>query len=293
MQSSWQKSALHIGFWATRWAIAALFSLTPCISHADHQLCPCIWEATEISQVGTTEPVQRAIIVWNGEIEQLILSTDIASLSPSTRENVESIPLPSKPTVSNESIDIFERLIIVGPASAADWKALVPRSPIGKLLGAGEVKQIETAQGLIVALGRLCQMDSSYIAPMSHIVESYRHRGISWFATDKIEVHNDVHSYPPIVYEFASRRMYYPLETSVMGTGRTQIDLLVITPHGLTRFNPTSTPATVISTYEIDTAALASVKADWPRLLGSPTAVVQHIRLEGLLSEMQLDFTAD
>ncbi len=273
-------------------AIVAV-SVLPGIAQADHGSCPCARSVRDDAPEQIFEPAQRAIIVWNGQVEQLILSTDLASSAPSANKIAEFIPLPNKPEVSNESLDIFERLAAIDPSSPADWNAFVPRNPVGKLLGFGPIKQVETPQELTATLGRLCRLHSAYVAPAGDIAERYHRRGIAWFATDQIEVQGDVHSYPPIVYEFASRHLYYPLETSILGSGRTQIDLLVITPHGVKGLRPTNTPMTVMSTFEVETASLGKVRADWPQLLGLETAIVQHIRMDGLLSEMQLDLLSD
>jgi len=273
-------------------AIGAISALSA-MAHADHGSCTCARSDLDGPPEKIFEPAQRAIIVWNGEVEQLILSTDIASSAPSAGKIAEFIPLPNKPEVSSESPDIFERLVAIDPSSSTSWNALVPRNPIGKLIGEGPIKQLERSQELTVELGRLCRLHPAYIAPVRDIAERYRRRGIAWFATDQIEVQGDVHSYPPIVYEFASRHLYYPLETSILASGRTQIDLLVITPHGVNGLRPTSTPITVMSTSEVETASLGKVRTDWPQFLRVETAIVQHIRMEGWLSEMRLDFATD
>ena len=59
---------------ASALAVVAVVSLLVPLGHADR----CILPITDVDVYG---PGQKAIIAWNGEVERLILSTDIYALS--------------------------------------------------------------------------------------------------------------------------------------------------------------------------------------------------------------------
>jgi len=68
-------------------------------------------------------PGQKAIIAWNGEIERLILSTDL--YSDREVKALEVIPFPSKPKVEAGSFSAFEVIQRL-------MKEKAPRAPIEK-----------------------------------------------------------------------------------------------------------------------------------------------------------------
>src|SRR3974377_2342520 len=55
------------------------------------------------------EPVQRELIVWNGDQEILILSTDLRA-SRATRV-LEVMPFPSEPRVAKADVKVFQRAV--------------------------------------------------------------------------------------------------------------------------------------------------------------------------------------
>ena len=59
------------------------------------------------------EPGQKAIIAWNGEVEVLVLSADLALPPIGGEERVvalELIPLPSEPSVELGSAEVFREI---------------------------------------------------------------------------------------------------------------------------------------------------------------------------------------
>jgi len=85
-----------------RLVLATFFlCLLPFSARADRGSVPCK------KGVSVFEPVQRAMIAWNGEEEILLLSTD---LRVSERTKVlEVLPLPGKPEVSEGDVKVFRR----------------------------------------------------------------------------------------------------------------------------------------------------------------------------------------
>lgn len=80
-------------------AILILGSLLAPLVHADR----CILPITDADVYG---PGQKAIIAWNGEVERLILSTDLYATADT--KVLEVLPLPSEPSVSEGSFQSFQ-----------------------------------------------------------------------------------------------------------------------------------------------------------------------------------------
>jgi hypothetical protein len=60
-----------------------------------------------IPNVNIYGPGQKAIVAWNGEVERLILSTDVYASASSTV--LEFLPLPSQPTRIEMAISSHSR----------------------------------------------------------------------------------------------------------------------------------------------------------------------------------------
>ena len=151
------------------------------------------------------------------------------------------------------------------------------------------VSFVAQADDLNSALMQVCSINDAYYAPAKQIAESYLARGFPWFVIDGIEATSTDLSFPPIAYTFASDRLYYPLETSVMAKGRTRIDLALITRHGISQFEETSTPIRVESTSVVEKARLGEILGDAAVFSDQDAVVIQHVSLEGELSDMQRD----
>ena len=73
------------------------------VAHADRGSIPFV------PGVEIFEPVQRAMIAWNGEEEILLLSTDLRASAPT--KVLEVLPLPSEPEVKKGDIEVFKRAV--------------------------------------------------------------------------------------------------------------------------------------------------------------------------------------
>jgi len=78
--------------------MSLLFLLAP-LGHADR----CILPVTDADVYG---PGQKAIVAWNGQVERLILSTDLYA-TMDTRV-LEILPLPSEPSVDEGTFESFQ-----------------------------------------------------------------------------------------------------------------------------------------------------------------------------------------
>ncbi len=82
---------------------AAVLAVLAAAAHADRGSIPFI------PGVEIFEPIQRAMIAWNGEEEILLLSTDLRASAPT--KVLEVLPLPSEPEVKKGDIEVFKRAV--------------------------------------------------------------------------------------------------------------------------------------------------------------------------------------
>jgi hypothetical protein len=265
-------------------------------SFADHGGCPCKSETVLRNQnhvadtLDVFEPAQRAIVIWDGETETIILSTDVRLAGASQSGLIaEFIPLPNRPTVTVRPIEIFRRLADLDPENAADLLTFVPTHPAGALARMPTVSFVTQAEDLNRTLMQICSIDDAYRAPTEEIAKNYLAQGFPWFVFDGIEASSNDMSFPPIAYTFASDRLYYPLETSVMAQGGTRIDLALITRRVISRFEETSTPIRIESTIVVEKDQLKDILDDASFFSDQDAVVIQHISLEGELNAMRRD----
>jgi hypothetical protein len=261
---------------------------------ADHGGCPCATTPASQSSLAPTdllvEPFQRAIIAWNGEIEILILATDMAVSTNKLgfSRAVQFIPLPANATSQQERREVFDRMNALYPM-LSNLRSARPSNAIGTMDVNSEVVEIAEPSELIAAITRRCAIEPSYIAPAQEIAQQYIDRGYRAFAIESIALDSTVRSFPPMSYEFPSAELYYPLETSVMGSGITSVDLTLVTPNGIDNFDETSTPITMLSRFSIDASELINMQPRLVELFSQDKVVVQRILLRGDLKDMKLD----
>ncbi|NQU41865.1 DUF2330 domain-containing protein, partial [bacterium] len=200
------------------------------------------------------EPKQRAIILWNGIEEILLLSTDQRATKVSAV--LEVIPLPSEPKVRLGSFETFEkmdRLVVEqrmwacahGGARAELAEQVKPAGQITfqKKMGAHDVTVAKVLDGprfVQFVQDHLAQTYGAEKAPIRpefvEIINSYITEGFRWFAFDVIVLTDQDQSRHPIEYRFASEEVFYPMRISTLEKGETQVDLTVVSSYGLARF---------------------------------------------------------
>ncbi len=199
-------------------------------------------------KVAVFEPKQRAIILWNGKEEILLLSTDQRA---SQRTAVlEVVPLPAEPKVSLGDFQTFEaaqklvidkRMWVMAHGGAPAGSISIPEKA-GKItfhqkLGAHDlaVAKVLDKQGFTGFVQKYLQdhyqTGEAPIRPdFLGIIQWYVDSGYRWFAFDVITLdEKNLQSREPIEYRFASDHVYYPLRISDLESGRTDVDLLVFT----------------------------------------------------------------
>jgi len=185
-------------------------------------------------------PGQKAIIAWNGEIERLILSTDL--YSDREVKALEVIPFPSKPKVEAGSFSAFEVIQRL-------MKEKAPRAPIEKTvfeivfhekIGAHDVTIVkaENKEELINFMFNYVSefnVSRSLFIHGETVLEDYLNRGFYYWVFDLIDLNFEAGSVEPLVYEFQSPYLYYPMKISSLAEGSTKITLYLITSQPITK----------------------------------------------------------
>lgn len=196
------------------------------------------------------ESGQKAIIAWNGTEEIMILSTDLSSDKPV--KVLEFMPLPAKPTMvklrTTTPFEVIQQLIdshapvvpAPGPMgrSAGDNASKAP-APVEVVfqqkIGPHEItvartENMEAFVGWIRKFlsGRNLKYREEFFTRLRPVVQSYLDDRIYYYVFDVVELSKETKSIEPILYRFPTSRLYYPLRVSTLGTGRTHIDLFLI-----------------------------------------------------------------
>lgn len=212
------------------------------------QLCTSVvladWGMIPILPVPVFEPGQKAIIAWNGQKEILILSADVASTANTTV--LQIMPLPSIPTKIEEAgMKSFRRVEVL------IWS----RVPI---MHAGEVEGNVSVDVTVVFHEKIGMHDitvveaynvSEFVKWMDEfllkngiteqvtlqdfesIIDDYMFRDFHFYVLDLIDTSSEQKSVEPILYEFDTSFLYYPLLITTPVGGDGKITLFLITPH--------------------------------------------------------------
>lgn len=190
-----------------------------------------------------SETSQKAIILHNGVEEVLILGTDLKA--DRQAGILRFIPFPAEPQVSLAPPDVFGtaaallekhklQFLQASKGGAAEGRAVELR--LQKKLGAHDmtlVKVNDPAQFRSWVNDyfrkRKLPVRTEYAAAEA-IVGDYVKRGIVYFVLDFVEVTEETRFIEPVLYRFASRKLYYPLKTSNTFGGKGRIDLILIVP---------------------------------------------------------------
>lgn len=247
------------------------------------------------------ESGQRAIIGWDGQTEVLCLGTDVSSSKKTTV--IEFLPLPSEPNVtlgSRETFEAVERVLARRGVRFYKEKLIS-----GKVLRAGgdegEAFRVTFHQRLgshdvtVVKVNRpdefvdwveekarvLTQNQASVPDGLRKLIAKYLDEyRCPYFVFDVIEVGPDPRSVEPIIYEFKSPLLFYPLEISSTFHGQTTIDLIVFSEG---RINPDPFWRLGFQVSSLGSVSGPDMRRVLPRLkeLLGETAVVQAFRYTG------------
>jgi len=214
-------------------AVLVLFSLVIPLGYTDRCILP-------ISDVDVYGPGQKAIVAWNGQIERLTLSTDLYASADA--KVLEVLPLPSEPTVDAgtfQSFQAIQQLMTNNlPRVATSGKeSLGLEIVFHERIGAHDIDVVRSR-----SIDELLNFMLNYTGKMGvnrtlsvgektrSILEDYLTRGFNYWVFDLVDLHSAARSIEPIVYEFQSSSLYYPLKVSATAKGHTQVILYLITP---------------------------------------------------------------
>ena len=199
------------------------------------------------------EPVQRAMIAWNGDEEILLLSTDLRASEPT--KVLEVLPLPAEPTVAKGDTEVFRRatdlinrkLAEERPATGGKALRAEPKGPAGEVtfherIGAHDISVTKALSSAgftdwVNDYLRKAGVENPQISPtMMELIGEYLRDKYEWFVFDVVELGTEPRTNDAIQYRFASAYLYYPLRISRVEEGETEIQLLVLTPKLLREF---------------------------------------------------------
>jgi hypothetical protein len=251
------------------------------------------------------EPGQRAIILWNGYEEILLLSTDIR-----TSQDVsilEVIPFPAEPQVRLSDFDSFKKM----NALLADRKAwyvsvLGGMRPIPapatitfhEKMGAHDIAVVNVLDkdrfvGWVMGFLAGKSAVNPQIRPeFVQIIGNYLDRGFTWFVFDTIETADRLQSRQPIEYRFRSDSVFYPIEISSLETGRTTIDLTVVTKSRLTSFSSIRFASRKTVGSRVTPRDLDRVSPGWTQFMNASRLSVDRVQVKGDIRYLTTDFVA-
>jgi len=226
--------------------LLALVVALPCFA----DMGPIPMKETEIR-----EPVQNAIILFDQgkKRETIVLQTKLVSTR--SAKGMFFMPLPSKPDVSTAKPDVFKR--VVGFAKASGVKFTLA-DIWGQTLGAGGGGADPKTKGISVEFTKsLAEHDVTVIRveswdnlrqwliqfiidkriPMEfdldkikETVVAYANDGIRYFLFDVVDISQVERSTHPLVIDFESDKLYYPLRVNALYDGPSDVQLLVFSP---------------------------------------------------------------
>lgn len=189
--------------------------------------------------VSVYEPGQKAIIAWNDGKEIMILSTD-ANASQATKA-LRVLPLPSMPKIKKGSFHSFEevqRLIIMSMYTPTAQGVAMGKAPpaveilFHEQIGSHDITiaKANDYEGFVEwARDFVGQGGFDLPTQAEPVIAHYTRNNIRYFVFDIIEVTEQERSIEPIVYEFETPDLYYPLVISTLIPGQTKVTLFIIT----------------------------------------------------------------
>lgn len=202
-------------------------------------------------EVDIYEPGQNAVISWDGQTERLYLSVDIYGNEGTDGFHV--VPLPSEPEISLGDISIFSKL---NDLVQDDWVYIESDdySNSNAYSGGGadeEKKVVVTQQKQIgehdITIIKVIDPDDfkeqlldivedtgidiqKWPDGLNDIIETYTRKGIDYFSVDHYAIKSNEASIKPVIYEFESDAVFFPLQISSILEAGTKVTLGIVHP---------------------------------------------------------------
>ncbi|MEO0098739.1 MAG: DUF2330 domain-containing protein [candidate division WOR-3 bacterium] len=184
-------------------------------------------------------PAQRAIILWNGKKEVLILSTNVSAQEKT--KALEILPLPSVPEIKEGDFSYFEKVFKLIrknsplPKDLPTFKGkerpgieIIFKKEIGPhnitTVRANDYKEFKDWTEKFL---KTYSLGGTIPERLADLIGDYLRRGIKIFAFDLIDLTEEESSLKPLIYEFSSPKLYFPLLISNLSSGKTEIQLFV------------------------------------------------------------------
>lgn len=252
------------------------------------------------------EPGQRGIILWNGQEQILLLSTEIRTNVPTSI--LEVIPFPTEPTVKLGDFATFEKMqrLVMNKAmwqvasggGVPDARAVenAARITFHEKMGAHDlaVVQVQNADYFVEWVETFLReqgADTVVIDPeFVKVIGNYVSRGYRWFVFDTIDVGGGVRSHEPVEFRFKTDQVYYPLEISTREHGKTLVDLLLVTQAPMKGYGELTFAVRKEKALELTHEELLTVSNDWAGFMNSPGMTMQRVNIKGNIRKMKTDF---
>ncbi len=246
-----------------------------------------------VESVKVSEPAQKAIIAHDGFEEILILSTDLKVSKNS--KIVRFIPFPSKPNISILNKNCFKNLEKIikkyNISFVVQYKSALKKNKEFKVefykkIGAHEInllyvenlsKFIKWIEKYFNKLGfRNKKLSEKEIS----IINKYIKNGFKYFVFDVVSLDKEVKTVSPVLYNFKSRYLYYPLITSNLMSSNGKIILFILSENGDIMLNYPWQKSTTAILNESD---MHSIAPNIVKLLGKHS-ILQVFRYSGKLT---------
>ncbi len=195
-----------------------------------------------------SEPGQNAVIGWNETHEKLILSTEFRPTSPDKVKAIRVIPFPSLPSVKESSDEVFkeiddilsELMISIGGSDSlgrealggggggvtVEWKTQIGSHNLSAYKVHSSQQFADIVKDKFESQGvHDWEMDKE----IDDIIEDYLSRDLRYFVIDVVDLKQDGNKIEPILYEFRSKELYYPLLISKLSERVGTVRLAVFT----------------------------------------------------------------
>ena len=208
-----------------------------------------------VARMTVEEPVQEAVIAWNGSEEILVLSTQLKASQKGRL--LEIIPLPSRPEIDEGDPQLFGRLhATLQEKQPPD--APISREPVEvlftKKIGPHHlhvVRALNEGEFVVWAqfyLQNTVGVQTEFSPKAQQILRSYIREGYCYFVLDIIDADTDFSKRTALRYRFKTNHLFYPVRiTALGGTGETQAKLLILSK-GLLRYSRRRLPSDFINT---------------------------------------------
>ena len=265
-----------------------------------------------VGDVNIEEPAQRAIIAHNGVREIMILQTDVKA--DKVTKVVEFMPLPSEPDVSLAPEKCFAELQKIIEAhnlqyviryrgiKTAGVKGEAVKVVVSEQLGPHKVIVVEVKDANDFVKWAERFFDENNLGKprldkkLRELVADYLRRDIRFFAFDIVTLSPQKKTVRPLIYNFKSAELYYPLKVTNLYGGSGTIELLVILLHELREAGLWISASYGIkekeksmmgffrsTSAELNAAEMARIEPDIAGLMENGPAILKAVKYDGTL----------